>query len=269
MASLLLHSMAEFADLILPALSIAGARHVVEIGAEAGTMTQRLLEHTGQAGGSFVSVDPAPGPAVEALLADAPHARLVRDTSLAALPGLDADAWIVDGDHNWYTVYHESQAIWDRVTSADGHFLVFYHDVGWPCARRDLYYAPERIPPEFLHPHAFDRGVALDVPGVVVGGFRGDGQWACALREGGPRNGVLTAIEDFVVGKEDRLVWAQVPAVFGLGVLFDRAAPWAGEMAALLQPYHMNSLLARLERNRLECYLRVLSLQDRMHESLR
>jgi len=29
--------------------------------------------------------------------------------------------------------------------------LVFYHDVGWPSARRDLYCAPDQIPAEFRH----------------------------------------------------------------------------------------------------------------------
>ncbi len=268
MNDLLLHSMAEFSDLILPALSIAGARHVVEVGAEAGTMTRLLIDHTREHGGSLVSIDPSPSHEVEALFASASHGRLVRDTSVAAIPLVNADAWIIDGDHNWWTVYHESQAIWERVQEKDGHFLVFYHDVGWPCGRRDLYYAPDRIPPSFRHPHAFDRGVTLDVSEAIRGGFRGEGQWACALREGGPKNGVLTAIEDFVIGKEGRLLWAQIPAVFGLGVLFDRHAPWSDELAGLLQPLHMNPLLARLERNRLECYLRVLSLQDEMHETV-
>jgi hypothetical protein len=268
MPDLLMHSMAEFSDLILPALSTAGARHVVEIGAEAGTMTRLLLDHTQQAGGSFVSIDPSPDPAVEALFASASHARLVRDTSIAAISSLNADAWIIDGDHNWWTVYHESQAIWERVREKDGDFLVFYHDVGWPWGRRDLYYAPDRIPPSFRHPHAFDRGVTLDVPEAVMGGFRGEGRWACALREGGPKNGVLTAIEDFVIGKEERLLWAQIPAVFGLGVLFERDASWSTELAGLLGPYHLNPLLARLERNRLDCYLRVLELQDGLHEAV-
>ena len=37
-------------------------------------------------------------PAVEALFAKVPHARLVRDIGVSAIPRLDADAWIVDGD---------------------------------------------------------------------------------------------------------------------------------------------------------------------------
>jgi hypothetical protein len=263
-ADLLLHSMAEFHDVILPALEAAGARDLVEIGSEAGTMTQSLLDYAARAGGTLLCVDPAPGPEVAPLLDRALHARLLRATGVAAIPRLEADAWIVDGDHNWYTVYHESCAIWDRAQATGRPFLAFYHDVGWPWARRDLYYAPDAIPAEFVHPHDWDRGVTLDDPGTIDGGFRGLGNWACACHEGGPKNGVLTAIEDFAAGKEDTLVYAHVPAVFGLGVLFDRTAPWAEAVASVVAPYHRNPLLARLERNRLECYLRVIALQDSM-----
>ena len=49
----LLHSMAEFADIILTSLEIAEAREVVEIGAEHGTMTKRLLAHAEAREGRF------------------------------------------------------------------------------------------------------------------------------------------------------------------------------------------------------------------------
>jgi len=75
----------------------------------------------------------------------------------------------------------------------------------------------------------------------------------------------LTAIEDFVSDKEGLLMWGFVPAVFGLGVLFERSAPWAQRLAAYLEPYHMNPLLERLERNRIDCYLSVIAWQDRHH----
>ena len=61
---------------------------------------------------------------------------------------------------------------------------------------------------------------------------------------------------------KQHLIWASIPAVFGLGVLFDRRAVWAEAVAAILAPYHANPLLERLERNRLRCYLEVLRLQD-------
>jgi hypothetical protein len=158
---------------------------------------------------------------------------------------------------------NESRLAWEQFRRAGRPFLAIYHDVAWPCARRDQYYDPSRIPRPFLQPHTWDRGIVPGEPGTVAGGFRGEGHWACAIREGGPQNGVLTAIEDFVRGREHELSWGFVPAVFGLGVLFSTSAPWAELLTHLLLPYHDNPLLERLERNRLDCYLSVIAWQDR------
>jgi len=95
-------------------------------------------------------------------------------------------------------------------------------------------------------------------------GFRGMGQFACARREGGPRNGVLTAVEDFKAESDRELVLAIIPAVFGLGLLFEASAPWAEALGRAVLPYHKHPLLAALEENRLANYLRVIELQDAM-----
>lgn len=266
MPNLLIHSMGEFADIIFGSFQLANARRVVEIGAEYGTMTRRLIEYVGQVDGRLVSIDPKPSPEAEELFDGNDRVELIKGHSLEVLPELEGDAYLIDGDHNYYTVLNESKLIWDRFERDNRPFLVFYHDVGWPCARRDQYCDPESIPPEYRHPHVWDRGITLGNPGVIEGGFRGEGGWACAETEGGPKNGVLTAIEDFVVGREDFLTWATIPAVFGLGILYDRRAVWAQALTAYLLPHHMNPLFATLERNRLECYLKVIEWQDRFHE---
>ncbi len=265
MADLLLHSLAEFGEIVLGVLQLSGARDVVEVGSEYGTMTRLLAAHAAEGGGSLTAVDPAPSPEARRLFEESPAAGLIETPSLDALGGLAADAYVVDGDHNYYTVIEESRLIWETTRRAGKPFLVLYHDVAWPWGRRDLYYDPERIPAGHRHPFTWDHGVVPGEPGVVEGGFRGEGGWACALREGGPQNGVLTAIEDFVPGKEEQLLWAAIPAVFGLGVLFERNAPWSEAVQGFLLPYHENPLLARLEQNRLECYLRVIEWQDRNH----
>jgi hypothetical protein len=102
--------------------------------------------------------------------------------------------------------------------------------------------------------------------GLLPGeGFRGHGAFAFALHEGGPRNGVLTAVDDFLAkslaaGRE--YAFAEIPAVFGLGVLFSRDAAWSQRLADVLLPFHNNPLLARLEHNRLRNYLKVIEMQD-------
>jgi hypothetical protein len=269
MQDLLIHSMLELEPLIAPALDACAAQRIVEVGAEHGGMSARLAEFTRARNGELVSIDPAPSKAFCDWLADTSGVRHIALPSLGVLEQQrDIDAWFVDGDHNWHTVFHELKAI--RSASArDGKpLLVFLHDVSWPCARRDCYYQPARIPSEHLQRHRFDAGVTLDSHGLLTNrGFRGNGQFAWAEFEGGPRNGVLTAIEDFVAQEIEQgqtLGWACIPAVFGLGVLFDLEASWANELADLLAPWHKNPLLMSLEENRLRNYLAVIEWQDKL-----
>lgn len=267
MTGLLIHSVSEFSDLILEALRLADARDVVEIGAEYGGMSALLAEHCKVRGGQLTSIDPAPKREFLDWLTANPHVRHLAKTSLEAFGELDAaDAWVVDGDHNWYTVYHELKQI-DAINRRAGKAaLVFLHDVGWPCGRRDSYYAPGQIPAQYRQPHRYDAGATLDQALLVAGrGFRGMSQFAFANLEGGPRNGVMTAIDDFLAeslraGRE--FGFAEIPAVFGLGVLFDMDAAWSQSLAELVLPYHQNKLLRALETNRLRNYLRVIEMQD-------
>jgi hypothetical protein len=267
MSELLIHSMAEFGELILDMLDRAGARTVVEIGAEHGGMSQPLADYCARRGGQLIAIDPAPAPEFVAWAQTQDHVRHLAAPSLAVIGELaGVDAWLIDGDHNYYTVLHELMAA-DALAQRDGRpLLAVLHDVGWPCARRDMYYAPERIPPEFRQPFSHDVGVTPQDPGSQIDrGFRGAGQFAWALHSGGARNGVLTAVEDFchaVEGDARQLLYAHVPAVFGLGVLFDAAAPWANAVAQAVLPFHENPLLAKLEANRLHNYLTVLDWQD-------
>ena len=267
MSDLLIHSMAEFSDTILACLGAADAREIAEIGAEFGGMSKRLADHLAPIDGHLTSIDPAPAPGFAAWAAATPCVRHVAQPSLDALPDLAGiDAWLVDGDHNYHTVSRELAEI-DRIGHRDGTpMLAFLHDVGWPRARRDMYYAPDRIPAEHRHPHSYSAGALLDRDDLAPGrGFRGIGQFAIAEQSGGPCNGVLTAVEDFLAdARADgrALAFAYIPAVFGLGVIFAADAPWGDAVAALLLPLHDNALLARVEDNRLRNYLAVLDWQD-------
>ncbi|MCP5395374.1 MAG: class I SAM-dependent methyltransferase [Sphingomonadaceae bacterium] len=273
MSDLLIHSMAEFAPLILKCLARAKARQVVEIGAEFGGMSQCLADYCLETGGQLTSIDPAPKQEFLDWVQANPHVRHIAQPSLDVMAGLSGvDAWVIDGDHNYYTVMNELRHAHALARGEDRPLLVFLHDISWPCGRRDFYYAPERIPEEFRLPHSFDAGVTLDNAGCQNDrGMRGMGQFAVALEEGGPRNGVLTAIEDFISVADSEgqpLVFAHIPAVFGLGVLFDGSADWAEDVAGFLLPYHENDLIASLELNRLRNYLAVIDWQDREADRL-
>ncbi|MGK6319288.1 class I SAM-dependent methyltransferase [Sphingomonas sp. DT-204] len=264
-----LYSMASFGSLIFDALRLAGVRDIVEIGAEFGEMSTRLAGIAEAGGGTLTSIDPCPRPEFYDWLAAHSAVRHVAEPSIDALQQIDAaaDAWIVDGDHNWYTVYHELRLIRLACRRAGKPLLVFLHDVAWPCGRRDFYYAPETIPAEYRHDHDYSAGASLDWDGLVPNrGLRGHGRMALARHEGGPRNGVLTAVEDFIADAKqqgDALCYAHVPAALGLGVLFDAAAPWAEAIAMHMLPWHENELLKTLEKNRLRNYLAALEWQDR------
>jgi hypothetical protein len=277
MTDLLIHSMAEFSDVIGQVIARAGVRNVAEIGAEFGGMSQLLGDHCAAAGGMLTSIDPAPKAEFVEWAASCPHVTPIAATSLEAMPALSGiDAWMIDGDHNYYTVFNEL-LLADQASRRDGKpLLAVLHDVGWPCDRRDMYYAPQTIPADHRHPHSYEACVTLDNDGCLIGrGMRGMGHFAWALRAGGPKNGVLTAVEDFIElaelkgaeagagmgGRE--LIYAEIPAVFGLGVLFDASAEWAEDVAGMILPYHRNALIASLETNRLRNYLTVIEWQDR------
>jgi hypothetical protein len=230
-------------------------------------MSQVLAAYAAAAEGTLTSIDPTPKPAFLDWVAGHKNVRHIAAPSLDSIASVGAiDAWFVDGDHNYFTVLNELRAI-DALGRAQLRpLLVFLHDVSWPAARRDMYYAPDRIPPEHRHSFNYDSGAFLDRDALVHGqGFRGHAQFAMATHSGGPGNGVLTAVEDFIAtcgGAGRTLAWAHVPAVFGLGVLFDIDAPWSAAVAQALAPFHDNPLLATLEINRLRNYLKVIELQD-------
>ena len=240
-------SLAQSAEILLPCLDAARARWVVEVGAFAGDLTRVLVDWAAGAGARVGAIDPAPQPGLEALARDHPELELIRETSLAALPAIPLpDAAIIDGDHNYFTVSEELRLIGERAEGAALPLLLF-HDVCWPHGRRDDYFSPEQIPAESRQPLAGDRGgLAPGEPGLTPGGLPYP---RSAAREGGERNGVLTAVEDFVASR-DGLRLAVVPVFFGFGAVWHRDAPWADDVARILDPLDRHPVLERLEANR-------------------
>jgi hypothetical protein len=240
------HSLANLTEIMLPCLDAAGARSIVEVGAYAGDLTALLVEWGGAVGARIWAIDPAPQERLVVLAEERSDLELVRATSLEALATIPLpDAAIIDGDHNYYTVSEELRTLAER--AGDGPLpLLLFHDVGWPHGRRDAYYAPDRIPPGHRQPIVEGGGLFPGVTGVRAGGL--PYKWPAA-REGGPRNGVLTAVEDFMAARGG-LRLAVVPAFFGFGAAWEEDAPWADELAAVLAPHDRHPVLERLEANR-------------------
>jgi hypothetical protein len=242
-------TLANLAEIVFACLDAAGARSVVEIGAEYGLFTKELLDWAERSGAErIVAVDTLPDERLTALAQSRPELELVVATSHEALGDLDpTDAVIIDGDHNYFTVSEELRLIGERA-GGDHLPLVLLHDVGWPLGRRDSYYAPERIPEEHRQPIYEGAFLVPDEPATAANGLFFE---RVAPHEGGPGNGVLTAVEDFAETR-DELELAIVPAFFGLGVLWDRRAPWGEAVANAVRPYDRNPVLARVERKRID-----------------
>jgi hypothetical protein len=255
---LLLHSLSEHGELIFAALDAVAPKHIVEIGSETGGFSKELLDWAGRNGAALTTVEPYPTPEIRALAEQHGHFELVAERSPGALAQLrPADAYVIDGDHNHWTVLRELEAAF-----ASGAALAILHDVGWPCARRDQYYSPGTIPDEARLPHSYELGRDPDRDELVeLGGFHGAFEFAVARNEGGERNGVRTAVDDFIE-RSPGLEYRQVDAVFGVGYVYPSDAPWAARLRELLDPWHGNRLVERLERNRVRLYARVLELQD-------
>src|ERR1019366_3601241 len=156
-----------------------------------------------------------------------------------------ADAYVIDGDHNYFTVTEEIRLIVEHGGEKRMPLLMF-HDVGWPHARRDDYYAPEQIPDEYRQPTIEGGGLFPGLAKPRPGGL--PYKWPAA-EEGGPRNGVLTAVEDFV-SSDENLRFAILPSFFGLGIVWDSRTAYSEALQNMLSPLDRNPIISRLEANR-------------------
>ena len=128
-------------DVIAPVIQAVDAKRVVEIGALRGETTVRMLQSLGPDCELHV-IDPVPQ------FDPSEHERAfpgryvfhlgISHDVLPTLP--PCDVALVDGDHNWYTVYHELKMLAATAREAGAPLPVLVlHDVCWPYGRRDLY----------------------------------------------------------------------------------------------------------------------------------
>ncbi|MGI8631730.1 MAG: class I SAM-dependent methyltransferase [Solirubrobacterales bacterium] len=244
--------MIAFWDLVaLPLCDALGPKAIAEIGAYRGTTTERLAEWASSRQSTVHVVDPAPQFALDDLPAEHRAAvKMHRGLSLEVLPRLpELDLVLVDGDHNWYTVFHELALLKDKGRS--GPPLVLGHDV---CSygRRDMYYDPSTIPEQFTQ--RWRRSGLL--PGSGLSDYGTKPTIAHAEREGGPRNGVLTAYEDFLADNPGLYEVRVLPAFSGLIALIpvgalERDTALRDQLARLDSREFLCELMARVESNRM------------------
>jgi hypothetical protein len=233
---------------IHPIFEIAQPKRIVEIGAEFGWNTRHILSYCRAHGAHADIIDPAPLPSLLEELAQFGPAeyRFLPLKSLAAIPQLEApDIALIDGDHNWATVFRELNLLQARAEQA-GKIppIMLLHDAAWPYARRDMYYNPDDLDGWQKHPYSYKGMVPnqseLDELGV-------NGWLANAAHEGGPRNGVLTAIEDYIASAGIEFTFRKLPFFNGLSILVPAARMTPALQSLIESFFSAESLLAACE----------------------
>ena len=204
--------------IIKPYIKESRYRLLCEIGSSNGACTDKLLELPQV---EISVIDPCLDEDLCKKYAHNNRVKVYKGLSLEVLPILSEkfDCTLIDGDHNWYTVFNELKVIEKKGLLNKGG-TIFFHDICWPYGRRDLYYLPGSIPIGFRHPYA-KKGIVRgqselsDTSGLCTGNNN-------ALFEGGVRNGILTAIEDFMKQHKNRYIFFNFKFGSGLGVLCEK-----------------------------------------------
>ncbi len=212
--------MNRFWDLVLrPVVDAVEARCLVEVGADRGRLTRKLLDWASAHDAIVHVIDPHPQFDVAQWQAEHGDRFVFHEArSLNVLERIDGvDAALIDGDHNWFTVLHELRLL-ERTAVGRGAVppLIALHDVGWPYGRRDLYYDPDSIPAAQRQP--YERKGILPGEGELSHAGLND-HLQNAIYEHSLRNGVRTAVEDFMAGSELDWLWFEVPCLNGLGII--------------------------------------------------
>jgi Methyltransferase domain len=247
-----------WSTVVEPILEAASPNVIVEIGARDGNTTVRLLDFGSRSGCVVHSIDPYPGPGLDlAGLRERHGDRFVfhQEMSLDVLGQIDQiDALLIDGDHNWYSVYNELKLVARRAREQERAFpLTMVHDVDWPYGRRDVYKRPETIPDEYRQP--FEQSGL--VPGQAELSDEGFSPRANhAVLSGTARNGIRTAVEDFLSETDMELRFQSVIGFAGLGILVPEAQlEENGDLRRLLDefesPQWLRSQCRRIEFDRL------------------
>ncbi len=250
-----------WASTVKPLLDAAQPRSLIEVGAARGHNTENLLGWAAEHDCVVHSIDPVPGFDVEQFRSRyGDRFVLHRARSHEILGELPtADVVLIDGDHNWWTVHGELTLLERRAQKAGRPFpLTLFHDVSWPYARRDMYYKPDDVPEEFRQPHrkaniALGVSALSDDRGINGGLFNADS-------EGTLRNGVLTAVEDFMRESTIAFRFQRVHGYSGLGIMAsEHLLADHPELAARLDwlqtPEFLEAHCERIERTRASSHM--------------
>lgn len=211
-----LHSMANFSSIFERILAGLCPQAYCEIGVEGQILSEKIIEMASIHLSKVYAIDPTIENKQDYenyVFIQKPSHKGLNDVTLC-------DVYFVDGDHNYYTVKGELDLIKKIPSSSSDFPLIFLHDVGWPQDRRDSYYLPSYVPEESRQASTSGLGVDPEISDLTKFGLAsGDPSYVFSDARGGVKNGVLTAVEDFVIENPE---WAylKIPGIFGLCILY-------------------------------------------------
>lgn len=254
-------------SIIKPVFDILQPKSIVEIGADQGNNTKNILEYCIQQDATLYSIDPLPKFDVSAWQEQYGKRFIIfKSLSLNAICKIDKfDAVLIDGDHNWYTVFNELKLIEKRCQEINQHFpLIILHDIGWPYGRRDLYYNPENIPDVYRKPYA-KKGIRIGSPELVDDGGINPHLFN-AIYENNLQNGVLSAVEDFIEETDQHFEFVNIPGHHGLGVLIPaQLKECKQELTEYINAFTMPAVVKHVEKieaSRVEAEMKKLEQQS-------
>ena len=243
-----LASMSSLMPLFIPLLDKVEINRICEIGSDKTSNSKILADYCKARNAELDIIDPVIK--TKDLGFDTSNVNLFSEMSIDYFKkDRVCEAYFIDGDHNFYTVIKELEAIAEITKETPS--LLLLHDVGWPCARRDMYYNPSSIPAEYMQ--EYGENIILN-PTSETDCDDGISFMAVARKEGGEKNGVLTAVEDFLSRNED---WElhKFPSIYGFGIMWNKknfsaeVQQFFNERIAELEK--IKPLLATLELNRI------------------
>ena len=145
------------------------------------------------------------------------NVKYFKDEGLNILPTLKTfDAIFINDDSNWYTVYNELNLIKKNNESFP---LVFVCNNKYPHKRRDSYINPENIPKEYRNECCDTLPIEYELDNEIESTMVKDG--LChAISENTEKNGVLTAIEDFLK-ENNNLKFLEINPLEGISLIYN------------------------------------------------
>jgi hypothetical protein len=253
-------------DIVRPLLEYTMSRYLLQIGAYKGDHTRLLLQHCEAFDGSLIVVEPFISPELDRVLTGNEHSVLFALKSHEALPQINTpvDAVLLNGDLNYHTVCGDLSGIANMARRTGSGFpTVILKSMSWPYARRDMYYDPDYILVEARNEYQ-RMGMIPWSSGLVERAFNAPFFNAC--QEGGPHNGVLTAVEDFINASPDPLQLFRLPINYGLGIIYSPGSSVARYIDEMISPppalrllletceiARLNDIIRRLQPSVAEC----------------